>query len=155
MNTVITLAPGAQTRVQASPTFSCTDVQGALDQTHTIMAAADAHTDDAGKCSLFYFTLKALVVVLLSPGSLSSSARAVKHSYWLAGCPVGEGPTVRWPVAGCGDIAPVGRPGASAEAVPIGDPAAHSSARGCPPPVALSARAGARIAAGSVLNCPA
>ena len=50
MNTVITLAPGAQTTVQASPTFSCANVAGSLTQTYTLMGAADAHADDGGGC---------------------------------------------------------------------------------------------------------
>jgi len=53
ITTLVTLAPGEQKIVNISQTFSCADVQGALGQTYTIMAAADAHGDDAGDCGQF------------------------------------------------------------------------------------------------------
>jgi len=53
IDTVVTLAPDEQTVVQASPTFDCADVPGALDQTYTIKAAVDVHADDGGACGPF------------------------------------------------------------------------------------------------------
>jgi hypothetical protein len=53
IDTVVTLAPGQQTAVTASLSFSCTNVADALNQTYTIMAAADAHADDSGPCGPF------------------------------------------------------------------------------------------------------
>ncbi|TMG07804.1 MAG: hypothetical protein E6I02_05025 [Chloroflexi bacterium] len=46
IDTVVYLAPGEQTVVSATPTFDCRDVEGALGQTYTVAAAADAHADD-------------------------------------------------------------------------------------------------------------
>jgi len=53
IDTVVTLAPGEQTIITATLGYSCVDVAGATGQTYTIMAAADAHTDDSGACASF------------------------------------------------------------------------------------------------------
>ena len=53
IDTVVTLAAGQQTTVTATLSFSCADVAGALGQSYTIMAAADAHADDGGACGPF------------------------------------------------------------------------------------------------------
>jgi hypothetical protein len=53
IDTVVTLGTSQrdnQTIVSANLTLNCADVAGALDQTYTIMAVADAHADDAGAC---------------------------------------------------------------------------------------------------------
>ena len=53
INTVVTLAAGAQTTVSATLSFSCANVAGALNQSYTIISAADAHADDGGACGPF------------------------------------------------------------------------------------------------------
>ena len=56
INTVVTLGTSNQTNqtsVTATLSFNCADVDGALGQTYTIMAGADAHADDAGACGPF------------------------------------------------------------------------------------------------------
>jgi hypothetical protein len=53
IDTVVTLDPGVQTSITATLSFSCADVAGALNQSYTIMAAADAHADDSGPCAVF------------------------------------------------------------------------------------------------------
>ena len=50
VNTVVVLTAGSQSALTATLTFSCANVAGASGQTYTIMAAADAHADDAGAC---------------------------------------------------------------------------------------------------------
>jgi len=50
INSVVTLTPGEQTVINTEQAFNCADVAGAVGQTYTIMAAADAHADDAGAC---------------------------------------------------------------------------------------------------------
>jgi len=50
INTVITLAPGEQQTITVAPTFDCTDVAGALNQSYTLKGAVDVHADDAGAC---------------------------------------------------------------------------------------------------------
>jgi len=56
IDTVVT--PGTsnqnnQTSLTATLSFNCANVAGALGQTYTIMAAADAHADDGGACAAF------------------------------------------------------------------------------------------------------
>jgi len=42
-----------QTNLPAALSFTCSDVAGALNQTYTIMTAADAHADDVDACGPF------------------------------------------------------------------------------------------------------
>ena len=51
VNTVVVLTPGTQSTLTATLTFRCANVVGASGQTYTIVAAADAHADDAGACA--------------------------------------------------------------------------------------------------------
>jgi hypothetical protein len=53
LDTVITLAPGAQQTFSIDLVFNCADVQGALNQNWTIMGAVDVHADDGGACGVF------------------------------------------------------------------------------------------------------
>jgi len=53
IDTVVTLAPDAQTVVAVFPTFDCDDVAGAMGQEWTVKFAVDVHADDAGPCAEF------------------------------------------------------------------------------------------------------
>jgi len=56
VDTVVTLGTSNQnnqTSLTAALSFNCANVAGALNQSYTIMAAADAHADDAGACAVF------------------------------------------------------------------------------------------------------
>jgi hypothetical protein len=77
---VVTLAPDEQTAVQASPTFDCADVSGALDQTYTIMAAVDVHADDGGPCAEFQIQSMACFTALADDDNDPSDNRATTNA---------------------------------------------------------------------------
>jgi len=81
IDTVVTLAPDEQTVVQASPTFDCADVQGALDQTYTIKAAVDVHADDGGACPVFGIQSMACFAALADDDNDPSDNRATSNAF--------------------------------------------------------------------------
>ena len=81
INTTVTLSPGAQTTVKATLRFSCADVAGATGQSYTIMAAADAHADDAGACAVFQTQEMACYNALADDDNDPSDNRVTTNGY--------------------------------------------------------------------------
>jgi len=81
INTVVTLAPGEQTTVSASLSFSCADLAGATGQTYTINAAADAHANDAGACAVFQIQTMTCFNALADDDNDSSDNRVTTNGY--------------------------------------------------------------------------
>ena len=81
INTTVTLAAGAQTSVTATLSFSCVDVAGALNQSYTIMAAADAHADDAGACGPFQIQSMTCFTALADDDNDSSDNRVTTNGF--------------------------------------------------------------------------
>ena len=81
IDTVVFLAPGEQTVVSASPTFDCRDVEGALGQTYTVMAAADAHADDEDACRLFQIQTMTCFFALSDDDNDSSDNRVTVSGF--------------------------------------------------------------------------
>jgi len=81
INTVVSLAPGAQTTVSASLSFSCANVAGATGQTYTIMAAADAHADDGGACGPFQIQSLACNSALADEDNDATDNRATTNAF--------------------------------------------------------------------------
>jgi len=81
IDTVVTLAPGEQTTVQASPSFGCTDVANALNQSYIIMAAADAHADDASACGPFQLQSMTCFNALADDDNDASDNRATTNAF--------------------------------------------------------------------------
>jgi len=81
INTVVTLAPGQQTTVNTNVSFDCADVGGAFGQTYTIMAAADAHADDAGACAPFQIQSMACFNALANDDSDSADNRLATSGF--------------------------------------------------------------------------
>ena len=70
-----------QTSVTATLSFSCADVAGALNQSYTIMAAADAHADDAGACAVFQIQSQTCFDALANDDNDSSDNRVTTSGY--------------------------------------------------------------------------
>jgi hypothetical protein len=81
IDTVLTLDPGVQTSVTATLSFSCADVAGALNQSYTIMAAADAHADDSGACAVFQIQSITCANALADDDNNSTNDRATTTGY--------------------------------------------------------------------------
>ena len=61
--------------------FNCADVQGALNQTYTIMAAADAHAGDPGTCPVFQIYSMTCFNALADDDNDSSDNRATTNGF--------------------------------------------------------------------------
>jgi hypothetical protein len=81
IDTVVTLAPGEQTTVTATLSFSCADVEGATGQSYTIMAAADAHAEDGGACGPFQIQSMTCFNALADDDNDSSDNRSTTNGY--------------------------------------------------------------------------
>jgi len=81
IDTVVTLAPGEQTTVNTTQTFNCADVAGALNQSYTIMAAADAHADDGGACGVFQIQSMTCFNALADDDNDSTDNRATTNAF--------------------------------------------------------------------------
>jgi hypothetical protein len=84
IDTVVTLGTSQQnnqTVVSATLTFDCADVAGALNQTYTIMAAADAHADDGGACAVFHIQRTTCFIALGDDDTDPSDNRAITNAF--------------------------------------------------------------------------
>ena len=81
IDTVVYLAPGEQTVVSATPTFDCRDVEGALGQTYTVAAAADAHADDRDACRVFDIPTTTCFIALSDDDNDSSDNRLTASGF--------------------------------------------------------------------------
>jgi len=81
INTIVTLAPGEQTTVNANLTFNCVDAIGAVGQTYTVMAAADAHADDGGACGPLQIQSMTCFNALGDDDNDSNDNRAVTNGF--------------------------------------------------------------------------
>jgi len=81
IDTTVILAPGEQTIISDSLVFSCSDVEGARGQSYTIMAAADAHVDDAGACPVFQIQSQTCFDDLANDDNDSSDNRVTTNGY--------------------------------------------------------------------------
>jgi hypothetical protein len=81
INTVITVAPLSQQTISVNLSFSCADVAGATGQSWTIMAAADAHADDAGACAVFQIQSMTCFNALADDDVDSSDNRVTSTGY--------------------------------------------------------------------------
>jgi len=80
-NTVVVLDPGSQATLTASLTFACLDIAGALGQSYTITAAADAHADDAGACPVFQIQSVGCFNALADDDNDSSDNRLTTNAF--------------------------------------------------------------------------
>jgi len=84
IDTVVTLGTTIQTNqttVSATLSFSCVDVAGALNQSYTIMAAADAHADDSGPCAVFQIQSMTCFNALADDDNDASDNRATSTGF--------------------------------------------------------------------------
>jgi hypothetical protein len=81
IDTVVTLAPGDQSALTVTLSFSCADVAGALNKSYTIMAAADAHADDSGPCAVFQIQSMTCFNALADDDNDSSDNRVTTTGY--------------------------------------------------------------------------
>jgi hypothetical protein len=81
INQVVTLAPGEQTVVQATPTFNCANVAGATGGTYTIEAAIDVHDDDEGACAPFQIQSMACFTALADDDDDDGDNRVTKNAF--------------------------------------------------------------------------
>jgi hypothetical protein len=81
IDTVVTLAAGAQTSISATLSFSCVDVAGATGQTYTIIAVADAHADDGGACAPGQLMSMTCFTALADDDNDSSDNRTSTNGY--------------------------------------------------------------------------
>jgi hypothetical protein len=81
IDTVVYLAPGEQTVVSASQTFDCIDLEPALGQTYTVVAAADAHADDERACRPFEIQTTTCFLALNDDDNDSSDNRLTASGF--------------------------------------------------------------------------
>jgi hypothetical protein len=81
IDTVVTLAAGDQTTVSTTLSLSCADVAGATGLSYTIVAAADAHADDAGACGPGQIQTMTCATALADDDNDSNDNRATTNGY--------------------------------------------------------------------------
>jgi hypothetical protein len=81
IDTVLTIAPTQSADATVTLSFDCADRAGALGQTYTIMAAADAHADDEGACGVFQIQSTACYLALADDDNVASNNRLTTNAY--------------------------------------------------------------------------
>jgi len=81
INSVVTLGPGAATTVSLNLAFDCSNRAGALNESYTIMAAADPHADDGGACPVFQIQSMTCYMALADDDNDPGDNRATTNSF--------------------------------------------------------------------------
>ena len=81
IQTVLTVGPTQSADATVTLTFDCADRAGAAGQTYTIMAAADAHADDAGACGPFQIQTMTCFNALADDDNVANNNRATANLF--------------------------------------------------------------------------